>query len=86
MWPCWALNWRVLIDHCAEESSDLERGGLLKSVLRSVGGRKRQVYKITPVGKKALDKAREKVDELHYELHEQHPRKVSPLSDSPAAS
>jgi PadR family transcriptional regulator, regulatory protein PadR len=64
----------------------LERGGLLKSVLKNVGGRKRRVYKITPVGKKALDKAREKVDELHDELHEQHPRKVSPLGDSPAAS
>jgi DNA-binding PadR family transcriptional regulator len=60
----------------------LERGGLLKSVLKNVGGRKRRIYKITPVGKKALDKAKAKVDELHHELHEEHPRKISPPSDS----
>ena len=60
----------------------LERSGLLKSVLKTVGGRSRRVYKITPVGKKALDKARMKVDELHHELHEEHPRKISPLSDT----
>ena len=64
----------------------LERGGLLKSSLKSVGGRRRRVYKITAVGKKALDKAKVKVDELHYELHEEHPRKISPLPDSSAAS
>lgn len=54
----------------------LERGGLLKSVLKTVGGRSRRLYKITPIGKKALDKAKEKVDELHHELHEEHPRKI----------
>jgi len=57
----------------------LERSGLLKSVLRNVGGHSRRVYKITSVGRKALDKARAKVDELHRELHEEHPRKISPL-------
>ena len=57
----------------------LERSGLLKSVLKNVGGRSRRIYKITAAGKKALDKAREKVDELHHELHEDHPRKISPL-------
>jgi len=57
----------------------LERGGLLRSVLKNVGGRKRRVYRITPVGKKALDKARVKVDELHRELHEDQPRKISLL-------
>jgi PadR family transcriptional regulator, regulatory protein PadR len=51
----------------------LERSGLLKSVLKNVGGRSRRVYKITAAGKKALDKARVKVDELHHELHEEHP-------------
>ena len=56
----------------------LERNGLLKSALRNVGGRQRRVYKITAIGRKALDKAREKVDELHHELHEEHPRKISP--------
>jgi DNA-binding PadR family transcriptional regulator len=55
----------------------LERGGLLKSALKNVGGRKRRVYKITPAGKKALSKAREKVDELHREIHEDRPRMIS---------
>jgi PadR family transcriptional regulator PadR len=64
----------------------LERGGLLKSVLKNVGGRKRRVYKITAAGRKALDKARAKVDELHHELHEEHPRRISPLSDDSAPS
>jgi len=58
----------------------------LKSVLKNVGGRQRRVYKITPVGKKALDKAKAKIDELHHELHEEHPRTISPLSDNSAAS
>ena len=57
----------------------LERGGLLKSALKNVGGRKRRVYKITPAGKKALDKAKLKVDELHHEIHEARPRITSPL-------
>jgi len=61
----------------------LERSGLLKSVLKNVGGHSRRVYTITSNGKKALDKAREKVDELHHELHEEHPRKVSPLIQKP---
>jgi len=63
----------------------LERNGLLKSVLKSVEGRKRRVYRITAVGKMALEKARTKVDELHHELHEEAPRKISSLSDSPKA-
>jgi PadR family transcriptional regulator, regulatory protein PadR len=60
----------------------LERSGLLKSVLKNVGGHSRRVYKITSAGRTALDKARTKVDELHQELHEQHPRKISSLSDN----
>jgi PadR family transcriptional regulator, regulatory protein PadR len=55
----------------------LERGGLLRSSLRNVGGHRRRVYKITSAGKKALEKARTKVDELHHELHEEHIRKMS---------
>jgi PadR family transcriptional regulator, regulatory protein PadR len=55
----------------------LERGGLLKSVLKNVGGRSRRIYRITAVGRKALEKAKIKVDELHYELHEEHPRRIS---------
>ncbi|MHB1698594.1 MAG: PadR family transcriptional regulator [Acidobacteriaceae bacterium] len=58
----------------------LERSGLLKSSMKTVAGRKRRVYKITSAGKKALDKARSKVDELHHELHEEHPRKISTLN------
>jgi DNA-binding PadR family transcriptional regulator len=55
----------------------MERGGLLKSALRNVTGRRRRVYRITAAGKKALEKARIMVDELHHELYEEHPRKVS---------
>jgi DNA-binding PadR family transcriptional regulator len=64
----------------------MERSGLLKSVLKNVGGRSRRIYKITAAGKKALDKARVKVDELHHELHEEHPRKIILLNDNPAAN
>jgi PadR family transcriptional regulator, regulatory protein PadR len=55
----------------------MERNGLLVSELMNVGGRRRRVYKLTKAGKKALEQARVKVDELHDELHEEHPRKVS---------
>ena len=54
----------------------LERAGLLKSSLSYVGGRKRRTYKITPAGRRALEKARVKVDELYREMHEAHPRKM----------
>jgi PadR family transcriptional regulator PadR len=57
---------------------DLERSGLMKSAPQNVGGHSRRVYKITSADRKALDKARVKVDELHHELHEEHPRKISP--------
>jgi PadR family transcriptional regulator PadR len=56
----------------------LERTGLLKSSIKSVAGRKRRLYIITGAGKKALVRASEKVDELHHELHEEHPRRVGP--------
>lgn len=55
----------------------LERSGLLKSKRTTVAARRRRVYSITRAGRKALDKARKKVDELHQELHEAHPRKLS---------
>jgi PadR family transcriptional regulator PadR len=55
----------------------MERSGLLKSRLDRVAGRRRRVYKITAAGKKALVKVTAKVDELHHELHEDHPRKLS---------
>jgi PadR family transcriptional regulator PadR len=54
----------------------MERGGLLTSELKNVGGRRRRVYRITAAGRKALEKARIKVDELHHELHEEHPRSL----------
>jgi DNA-binding PadR family transcriptional regulator len=57
----------------------LERGGFLRSELKKVGGRRRRVYAITAPGRKALEKAKLKVDELHHELHEQHLRKISSL-------
>ena len=60
----------------------MERGGLIKSELKNVTGRRRRVYRITAAGKKALDKARVKVDELHHELHEEHPRRVSNLGET----
>ncbi len=56
----------------------LERSGMLKSSLKIVAGRKRRVYTITSAGKKALSKATVKVDELHHELHEEHPRGLNP--------
>lgn len=64
----------------------LERSGLLNSSLKNVGGRNRRVYRITSAGKKALDKARVKVDELQRELHEDLPRKVSALRDDTAST
>ena len=54
----------------------MERGGLLKSELKNVSGRRRRVYGITASGRRTLEKAKLKVDELHHELHEAHPRKV----------
>jgi DNA-binding PadR family transcriptional regulator len=59
----------------------MERGGLLKSELKNLTGRRRRIYRITAAGKKALEKARAKVDELHHELHEEHPRKLVKPSD-----
>ena len=57
----------------------LERSGFLRSELKNVGGRRRRVYTITAAGRRALEKAKLKVDELHHELHEEHPRKISSL-------
>ena len=54
----------------------LERTGLLISTLRNVSGRSRRVYTITAAGRKALTRARTKVDELHHELHEDPPRQL----------
>ncbi|MEO7029857.1 MAG: PadR family transcriptional regulator, partial [Acidobacteriaceae bacterium] len=45
----------------------LEKSGLLRSALKNVAGRRRRVYTITAAGKKALEKAKSKVDELHRE-------------------
>ncbi len=57
----------------------LEESGLLRSALKNAAGRRRRVYTITAAGKKALEKAKSKVDELHHELHEEHPRKLPEL-------
>ena len=64
----------------------MEGAGLLKSDLKNVSGRRRRVYRITAAGRKALDKARVKVDELHHELHEKRPRKVSHLVEEEIGS
>ncbi len=52
----------------------MERGGLLKSQTKIVDGRRRRVYTMTASGRRALNNARIKVDELHHELHEDPPR------------
>ena len=59
----------------------MERNGLLVSQLMNVGGRRRRAYKLTKSGKRALEQARTKVDELYEELHEEHPRRVSHLNE-----
>jgi PadR family transcriptional regulator, regulatory protein PadR len=58
----------------------MERDGLLKSARRNVGGRERRIYRITPTGRKILDITKTKIDELHHELHEEHPRRM-PIAD-----
>lgn len=52
----------------------LEQAGLLRSRAGNQGGGRRRIYTITAAGRKALGRARTKVDELHHELHEEHPR------------
>jgi len=54
----------------------LERAGLLRSLPGETGARARRLYKITAAGRRALKKAQGKVDELHHELHEAHPRRI----------
>lgn len=54
----------------------MERGGLLKSSLKNVDGRRRRVYIITASGRRALNNARIKVNELHHELHEATPLRL----------
>ncbi len=54
----------------------MERGGLLRSSLKVVDGRQRRVYTITSSGRRALNHARIKVDELHHELHEEPPPRL----------
>jgi PadR family transcriptional regulator, regulatory protein PadR len=52
----------------------LVRAGLLKPLPRKAKQGRRRFYGITPAGRQALEAARVKVDELHHELHEAHPR------------
>jgi DNA-binding PadR family transcriptional regulator len=54
----------------------MEHAGLLKSGLQRVEGRRRRLYRITLAGKRALEIARVKVDELQHELHEERPRRL----------
>ncbi len=53
----------------------LERAGLLKAVQQGNGDR-RKLYRITAAGRRALARARKKVNELYRELHEAHPRRM----------
>jgi DNA-binding PadR family transcriptional regulator len=55
----------------------LEKSGLLRSEVNHVEGRQRRLYRITPAGRRDLDKAKSKVEELYHELQEEHPRKLS---------
>lgn len=52
----------------------MENAGLLKSAHEHALGRTRRMYRITAAGKKALNRARVKVNELYHELHEENPR------------
>lgn len=54
----------------------MERSGLLKCVSRRGEGNRRRQYVITAAGRRALKKAKVKVDELHHELHEARPRRI----------
>jgi len=54
----------------------MEQSGLLKSIAGQSDESRRRVYAITASGKKALEKAKVKVDELHDELHEKRPRRL----------
>jgi hypothetical protein len=69
----------------AGEGDGTRTRGLLRdrqaSELKNVSGRRRRVYKLTTAGRKALERARAKVDELHDELHEEQPRTVSHLHE-----
>ena len=54
----------------------MERAGLLKTLPGQAGGRARRLYRITAAGRRALDRAKAKVDELYRELHEAQPRRI----------
>jgi len=60
----------------------MERGGLLKSRLTNLSGRRRRVYTITPSGRRALRNVTVKVDELYRELHEEPPPRLPTLPPS----
>jgi len=60
----------------------MEQGGLLKSQVKNVDGRRRRVYTITASGKRALRSATIKVDELHHELHEEPPPRLPKIAKS----
>jgi DNA-binding PadR family transcriptional regulator len=49
---------------------ELEQGTFLTSAVGVVNGRRARVYEITPFGRRALRNARQEVDKLHHELHE----------------
>jgi DNA-binding PadR family transcriptional regulator len=48
----------------------LEKKGYLKSTMQSKGRSRRKVYRATPLGRRALEAAKQKVRELFHELIE----------------
>ncbi|MBZ5653537.1 MAG: PadR family transcriptional regulator [Acidobacteriia bacterium] len=55
----------------------MEKKGWVRSTTELIGGRNRRVYRATPKGRKALNAARDKVQELFGELFEDgRPRKL----------
>ena len=49
----------------------MEKGGLLVSETRTVNHKQRKYYRITPVGKRHLEKAKSKIRELYQEVIEE---------------
>jgi DNA-binding PadR family transcriptional regulator len=46
----------------------MERSGMLSSDARTVGGKQRKYYRITPAGRSLLEAMKQKIEELHTEV------------------
>ena len=72
----WRRNWpvtatRSALELCIRLLHGLEKKGYLRASIQQRGKSRRKFYRITPVGKKALEAARTKVRELFSELIEE---------------